>query len=739
MEKIWIDAAAFDNYGGFVLETQFVREMGQSYLMANGTGIAVAPASVTFKVNEGGSYRFYIRTKNWCEEHAPDGLILEVDGKRSEHISSKMHIKDWYFEIGADFALEKGEHILKVYDTTGWFGRFACVVVTNDYDFVPSRELKALKKQRSAIKGEAETVKELRGYDLVVVGGGVGGIVTAITAARYGLKVALINDRPILGGNASEEANVALEGAAHRGYHEMGVVLEIKNYREAYKTSFSEAFSYFVSREKNIDLFSNTLLTDAVTEGDEIKEILTVNTLDLSECRFFADRFADATGDGWLGYYAGASYRVGREARFEHGESFAPTVSDGRTMSGCNTGSDPLGKHETICGYFASERAEDVSFTAPSWAFRLPEGDALSRTPDKLHKGAWWLELPTDYDDLFESEFVRDSMIRLTVGYFGWLKNSWTGREKASRLALDKVCTYNAKRESRRLIGDYILTENDYVEGKTHFDAVGYTGWEIDIHHDKGIFSGSEGEYFAGKKIPISEIPFGTLYSKNIKNLFLTGRCISATHVGLGASRVQMTAGALGQAVAIAAYLCKKYGVTPREIRNGHINELQQLLLKDGLYIPNVKNHDEGDLARGATVSATSHTVGGEPINVINGKVWRNDGEDYAWVSSEALPQSIMLKWGEPKTVKEVRVTFDMPFEKYKYGYMEQPVPEAIATDFSVSLLTSGNWTEVKTVTGNIQRLVVLDIDPTVAEGVKITVTKTVNTPCAIIPEIRIY
>lgn len=739
MEKLWIDAVDFDGYGGFVLETQFVREMGQAYLMANGVGEAVSPAFVTFCVNEGGQYRFFVRVKNWCEEHAPDGLILEVDGKRSEHILAKMHIKDWYFEIGADFVLEKGEHTLKVYDTTGWFGRFSCVVITNDLDFTPSRELSMLKKQRALIKGEPTEATELHGYDLVVVGGGVGGIVTAVTAARYGLKVALINDRPKLGGNASEEANVALEGTAHRGYHEMGVVLEIKNYREANKQSFSDAFMHFVKAEKNLDLFSDTLLIDAVTEGDEIKEILTVNTLDLRECRFFADKFVDATGDGWLGYYAGATYRVGREARFEYDESFAPVSADGRTMSGCNTGIDPGGKHETICGYFASEREYEVSFKAPEWAFKLPEGDALARTPDKLYKGEWWLELSTDYDDLFESEFVRDSMIRLSVGYFDWLKNSWSGREKSRRLALDKVCTYNAKRESRRLIGDYVLSENDYREGVTHFDAVGYTGWEIDIHHDEGVFSGEVGPYFAGKKIPVSEIPFGVLYSKNIGNLFMTGRCISVTHVGLGAARVQMTAGALGQAVATAAYLCKKHGVTPREIRNSHIDELQQLLLKDGLYIPNVKNHDGGDIARSSTVSATSFVTNGDPQNVINGKVWRNDGEDYAWVSDDGLPQSITLEFNEPKAVKEVRVTFDMPFEKYRYGYMEQPIPEDLVTDFTVSLCENGKWREVKTVTGNIQRLVVLDVAPTVVLGVKITVTKALNSPHATISEIRVY
>ena len=739
MEKLWIDAVDFDGYGGFVIETQFVREMGQPYLMANGVGEAVEPAFVKFSVNEDGAYRFFVRTKNWYTECAPDGLILEVDGKRSEHVLAKMNVSGWYFEIGTDFNLEKGEHTLKIYDTTGWFGRFSCVVITNDLDFVPSRELSVLKKQRALIKGAPVSVTDLGEYDLVVVGGGVGGIVTAVTASRYGLKTALINDRPKLGGNAAEEANVALDGTAHRGYHELGVVMEIKNYKLAKGVSYSDAFLHFVSAEKNLTFYQNMLLTGALTEGDEIKEISLTSTLDLKEYKLRADRFVDATGDAWLGYYAGASYRVGREARFEYGESLALSQADSRTMSGCNTGSDPEGLGSTVCGYFASERERDVPFVAPQWAIKLPEGDALARTPDKIHKGMWWLELSTDYDDLFESEFVRDSMIRLSVGYFDWLKNSWSEKEKAKKLALDKICTYNAKRESRRLVGDYVLSENDYREGVTHSDTVGYVGWEIDLHHDKGIFSGKEGEYFAGRKIPISEIPFGVLYSKDVKNLLMTGRCISATHVAMGATRVQMTSGALGQVVATAVYLCKKHGVTPREIRSGHIDELQQLLLKDGLYIPNVTNHDENDLARSAAVTATSFMENGEPKNVINGKIWRNDGEDHAWVSEDGLPQSITLDFDEPKTVKEVRVTFDMPFEKYRYGFLEQPVPEELVTDFTVSLLCDGEWREAKKIADNFKRLAVIELAPSTVKGVKITVQKTVNSPNATISEIRIY
>ena len=738
MEKIWIDAVDFDDYGGFVLETQFIREMGQPYLMANGVGEPVEPASVSFNVENCGAYRFYIRTKNWCEEYSPDGLVLEVDGQKSSHVCSEMHVQDWYFEIGADFNLTPGNHTLKIYDTKGWFARFSCVVITDDYDFTPSKELKMLKKQRADIKGLSQRIIDKGTYDFIVVGGGVGGIVAAITAARYGLKTALINDRPKLGGNASTEANVVLEGAAHRGYHEMGVVYELKNYKHGNNKTWSDTFEKFTSDEKKLDVFQNMLLTDAITENSCIAEITALDTYTLCEYKFSADMFVDGTGDGWLGYYAGAAYRIGREAKFQHGESFAPEAADGNTMSGCATGIDNY-SGKNICGYFAEKTASAVDFKAPEWAFKLPDGENLGRVPSRIERGEWWLEMPNDYDDVFENEYVRDSMIRMAVAYFDWMKNSWCDREIAQNYRLKALGTYNAKRESRRLIGDYIMTENDYVQNQRYFDSVCYCGWNVDVHHVGGIFSGNEGKFTANKKIPITPIPFGTLYSKNVTNLMMVGRCISVTHIGLGPVRVQLTTGTMGQAVATAAYLCKKYGATPRGVRNEHIAELQQLLIKDGLYIPGISHRDENDAAKDAVITATSFTSNGIPENVRNGKVWKNDGDDYAWISEGELPQSITITFRETKNIKQVRITFDMPFDKYKYGYMNQPVAVNLVTDFSLNALIDGEWQEVKTISGNSQRLVVLDFAPINADGIKITVLKAVDSNYAIIPEIRIY
>lgn len=737
MESIWIDAVDFKDYGGFVKETQFVREMGQPYLLADGVGTPIQPASTSFKVTEDGYYRFHIRTKNWCPEYNPDGLVIEVDGVKSEYVCSNTHTFNWKFEAAGDFNLTKGEHILKVYDTKGWFGRFAAVIITNDYDFTPSPEINRLLETRNKIKGISKTVKDEGKFDLIVAGGGVAGVTTAITAARKEIKVALINDRPVLGGNGSIEGNVALEGSAHTGWHETGVIFEIKAVRETEGITWSEAFERFVKAEKNITLYLNTLVFDAETENDEITCIKAKNTNDLTEHKFTADYFADGTGDAWLGYYAGAAYRVGREAKFQHNEDFAPKVADSNTMSGCNTRTVNY-ISDTVCGYSAEILDEKVDYVAPDWAFKLPEGDKLGRTPNFLDKGNWWLEMPNDYDDIWESEYVRDSMLRLSAGYFDWLKNSWKDREKVANYKLKALGTYNAKRESRRLIGDYILTENDYE--KTKFsDAVCYCGWNIDVHHVGGLFSGADGLFSLNRKINISPIPLRCLYSKNIKNLFMVGRCISVTHIGLGPVRVMLTGGVMGQAVATAVSLCKKYSLKPACFTKEIIGELQQTLIKDGMYIPGVLSNDKDDLAKKAVITADSFTENGNPENVVNGKTRKKESDNYAWISQGDLPQSLTFTFKEKVKINEIRITFDIPFDKFTYGWKPTPVFSGLVSDFSVEVFKDGNWETIYENNNNIQRLVVITANAVVTDKVRITVNKAIDFTKAIIPEVRIY
>lgn len=606
MQTIWLDAVEFSQKGGWKTETQFVREMGQGYLIASDIpGEPVKDAETDFCVEEDGWYRVFVRTKNWKLPEAPGKFRLLCDGEEFGKVCEEMPIPYWYFETAGEVYLKKGQHRLSVRDLTGWNSRFASVVITSDPDWLPSPELSRMRMQRARAKGLDPAVQNGGKYDVVVVGAGPGGVPAAIAAARHGLKTALFCARPFVGGNASDEGTIGLDGAGsrHLFWQETGIANEIKRYHEEKGLTWQQAMYELIRREPLLTVFENAMVTDAQTEHNRIVSVTVTHTLTMQRTRYTGEFFADCSGDGWLGYYAGAAMRLGRESRRQYGEDFAPEQPDDITMSGCICGKKDGQK---VRSFLAEDTGKPVEFVTPDWAIPFPKGDALCRKPGGLREADWWMENSGDYDDLWDSEFCRDSMVRLAVGYFGWMKNEWSEKEKTKNLRMVAIALHNSKRENRRLIGDYVLCQNDYVEGKTFPDAVTYTGWSIDVHHPKGIFSGAEGPFHSNQNIPLSEVPFRCLYSKNIENLLMASRCASFTHIGLGTTRVESTLATCGQAVGTAAALCKKYAVSPRGIYESHMEELQQILLRDDMTIPGIENRDEADLARKATVTADS-------------------------------------------------------------------------------------------------------------------------------------
>lgn len=726
MQSIWIDAAEFKNYGGWKLETQFIREMAQPYLVAADIpGTPVENADTEFEVESNGYYRFFVRTKNWKLPEAPGRFKLVVDGKELKADCEKMPALYWYWEIADDVYLTKGKHSLSVADKSGWLSRFAAVIITNDFNFTPSPENSVMLKQRAEIKNIDTTPLDKGRWDYVVVGAGPGGVSAAISAARNGLKTALICARPFVGGNASVEGTIGMDGAGGKcpGNHETGIANEVKRVHEHFGMSWQEAFEYLIAKEPNLTLFSNEMCIGANTDNCIINSVECVNTITLKHSIFHASLFADCSADGWLGYYAGAKYRIGRDAKHEFNERLAPDSPDTLKMSGCICGfSEKLGKHR---GFYAADAEKEVPFKSPSWAIKLPEGDALCRTPKSESTPDWWLENSNDFDDLWDSEFARDEMVRLAVGYFDWLKNSYTGKDNYKNKYLKCISLHNSKRENRRLIGDYILNQNDYTKGKTFPDTVSYTGWGIDVHHIKGIYSGSEGAFHANEIIPVSPVPYRCLYSINIKNLFFASRGASFSHVALGSTRVGSTLSTLGQAIGTAAMLCKKYGVMPRDIYNEHIKELQQTLLKQDQTIPGIVNEDCDDLARCATVTATSVDTNAKGFaeNVINGKIRSTDEECNAWISKEdSLPQSITLKLKEPAEISEIHITAETDLTYPRYCF--QPAPEFLYTarDITVEVICGDNIKTVGEITHNFTRKHIVKFKKTKTEKVKITV-----------------
>ena len=414
--------------------------------------------------------------------------------------------------------------------------------------------------------------------DLCVVGGGIAGICAAVAAARQGASVVLVQDRPMLGGNASSEIRMWVCGANGTQNRETGIIEEINLeslYRNPYKLyPVWDGILYGkVKAEPNITLLLNASVCDAVMAGNKIKTVVAWQTTTQSWHYIDAKNFADCSGDSILAPLSHAEFRMGREANSEFCEHTSVETADGMTMG-------------LSCLIQAHEENHDVDFTAPEWATKLTDRD-LDLRPCELknsYENFWYLELGGTGDSIADTETVRDDLIKLAYGYWDAVKNS--GRFKnASRFQLDFIGFLPGKRESRRMMGPHILTEHDVLSGGHFEDVVAYGGWGLDDHDPRGFYhKGAPNQCEEVKHI--YGIPYRCLYSKNIENLFFAGRNISTTHAALSSSRVMMTCALLGQAVGVAAALAAENNITPQGVYDSHIKELQQILMRQDCFLP---------------------------------------------------------------------------------------------------------------------------------------------------------
>ena len=593
-----------------------------------------------------------------------------------------------------------------------------------------------------------------KNYDVVVVGGGLAGVCAALASARGGAVTALIQDRPVLGGNASSEVRMCICGADAHGTRpnarETGIVEEflLKNRRCNVEQSFSISDTIFWEMthfQENLDLYLNTRVTQVETEGDMITAVSAVQITNEKEYQINGKIFVDSTGDGFVGARAGAEYMKGREAKTEFNEPDAPDTHDDYVMG--------------ITLMFKSfNTGRPVKFEKPFWANTYTEEDLKHRghcsgahiwqSKYGIDSGYWWIELGGGELDVIEdTEEIRDELLKILYGVWDHLKNG--GDHGAENYVLDWVQFLPAKRESRRITGDYVLNERDLLSSSKFQDAVAYGGWPMDMHAIRGMknLESLPTDYI---HVPdIFQIPYRCYYSKSIRNLMMAGRCISVSHMAHGSTRMMGTCGVGGQAVGTAAALAIRKQCLPKDIGNC-IEELQQQLLRDDCYIPDVKNSDAEDKAPVCTnITATSWIEGKEPWHVVDGVHRSEKDNSHCWQSGRlGEGQSIILDFGKAVELSELILRFDTNLGKeislflFKAHLVDQipGVPPELVKDFTVEFLLDHQVVRTIPVLENYMRMVKLPLGQQVCcDQIQVTVTDTYGADFGKIYEIRAY
>jgi len=764
---IWVEAERFEDMGGWARDWQFMDTMGSPCLLANAIGKPVADATTVVPVFEDGTFRLWVRCRDWLPEHSPGTFQVMVDGRPSTTTFGAASTDTWQWVDGGEFDLEQGDVSLRLHDLTGWWGRCDAIVLSRS--LVPSNDAAQLARQREAYGGVSADVEKRGPYDIVVVGGGLAGCAAAVAAARHGCSVALIQDRPTLGGNASTEIHVAISGdTSHEPLDpgETGIIEELVP--PVGGAGRSPQFENVVRGEANVDLLLGMRAT-GVTMADPktIRSVLAYNPLTGQRLDVSAAYVIDCTGDAWVGYWAGADYRTGREGTQELGEPGAPPQSDPYSLStSLNRGG--LKTHDAF-----------VPFKAPEWAYAWPSCRDFDRSPKKtVHsrgdlppagwynmargKGrhpdhardvasAWWLESGGMLDTIRDAERIRDELLRIKVGLWDHVKNHCSKlKGEAANLELTSCTHIAAKRESRRLLGDYVFSQRDYMDRTVHPDTVLYAGYNVDPHHPQGFWTvGAQAFRLYHYKV---SVPYRILYSRNIENLFMAGRNISATHLGMNGVRVMRTTCLMGQVVGTAAALARDHGTSPRGVGQEHIGELQQTLLKDGCYLLGVRNADPADLAQRATVTAsssrslrpgagsgaphggTTHALDADRAvmlkseNVIDGWNRAVSGRPSSWAPDTAKPGPHWLDFSlaEPTRIGSVHVTFQQ-FGMHAAAY-DLLVPEG------------EGWRLILSVRGNTQRRRVDSFSPVEADRLRLQLRGADAALSSVqICEVRIY
>ncbi len=569
---VWVEAESFRDKGGWAVDQQFMDCMGSPYLLAHGIGKPVADAVTEIAVPEAGAYRIYVRTFNWTSPwhrgEGPGKFALKVNGKKLPAVLGAEG-EAWMWQYAGQARLKAGKAALALHDLTGFDGRCDAVYLTTEQNDIPPGDIAGLADFRREMLRLPATPSVCRSYDFVVAGGGIAGMCAAVAAARAGCKVALVNDRPVLGGNNSSEVRVHLGGHIETGPNKgLGRMIREFGHSRAGNAQPAENYeddkkSTFIAAEENITLFASYRAVSVETDGNRIAAVIIRHIETGEEQRLAAPLFSDCTGDGTVGYLAGADYRTGREARSEFGEELAPLTADQMTMG-------------ASVQWYSADTGKSAPFPDFSYGIVFNEDNC-----EKVTMGEWKWETGMHLDPITDAERIRDYGLLVVYSNWSFLKNRLKSNGAYKRRALEWVAYIAGKRESRRLLGDYILKQDDIDKNVFHEDASFATTWSLDLHfpdpENSRKFPGAEFKA-ATRHVYIHPyaVPYRCLYSRNIANLFMAGRNISVTHVALGTVRVMRTTGMMGEVVGMAAALCKKYGCLPRDIYRLRLEELKE-------------------------------------------------------------------------------------------------------------------------------------------------------------------
>ena len=564
-ETTLVEAEAFADLGGWSVDQQFMDQMGSSYLLAHGLGHPVADAKTRVALPTAGKYRLWVRTRDWVAPYGAgqfqvlvDGAIVGTFGKGGSGAW------DWWDGGIVTVASVPTEVALR--DLTGFEGRVDALCFSRNLAGAAPSNGKDFAWRRQAL-GYPEQAPSTGSFDFCVVGGGFAGMCAAVAAAREGLSVALVQDRPVFGGNGSEECRVIPQGKwgngpfpKNRNIMEEIRALIPKHQGPAYDDNYkpdSAAWDRWLRAEKNLTVLASQRATSAETKNGRIMRIIVRDIRTGKEQSVSATIFADCTGDAALAEAAGAETMW--QARYALKEGLGSST-----------------------WWAASNRCEDVSFPSLPWACRVEnELDALTPEETKfdvVDGGSWSWETGFYRDPVRDGEDIRDTMLRGIWGWWDFAKNRSPKKANYAKMEIYQMGYILGKRDAHRIIGDYIVTEEDLVQHKVYPDGVVDTTWFIDLHTPQGE-CGTAG-CTDSVKIQSYPIPYRCFYSRDIANLFMAGKDISGTYRAMASFRVQNTTAQMGSMVGKAASLCVRNGWTPRELGRDHFDALKAALEK---------------------------------------------------------------------------------------------------------------------------------------------------------------